>query len=306
MAEKVFLLGAGGYIGGSVAQRLVEQGYQVSGLIRNAAAQDSLRQRQIQPILGDANSLGLIQDQCQQADIVVNVADADNPFLVETILTSLEQTQKTFVHTSGSSIVSTRANGEKTDRVFDEATVFEPVIEKQARVMIDNYVTGFATRGVRTIVICPAMVYGQGLGSKQTSRKLQLAMLIELAREQGKPLYIGRGENIWSNVHVADLADLYGLAIQQAAAGAFFYAENGEASFRTITAAISQRFGLGQPESWEINRAVEHWGPGVALFALGANSRVSAKLAKQTLGWHPEQKSLIAEIASMPLRYPEN
>jgi nucleoside-diphosphate-sugar epimerase len=300
MSQTVFLLGAGGYIGGSVAKQLADSGYRVSGLIRDAAMQEQLQQLNIQPVVGDANSLRLLQEQCQQADIVVNVADADNPFLVETILTALESTGKTYVHTSGSSIVATRANGEKTDIIFDETTGFEPVIEKQARVMINNYVTSFAAKGVRTIIICPAMVYGQGLGVKQTSRKLQLALLIELAQAEGKPLHIGQGENIWSHVHVADLAELYRLAIQQAPAGSFFYAENGAASMKAITEAIGEQFGLGQPQSWSIDEAIERWGWGVALFALGSNSRVSARLAKQALGWQPHHRSLMEEIRAMP------
>jgi len=53
---KVFVTGATGYIGGSVATRLLEAGHTVIGLARSADAADTLRKRGIEPFAGDLNS----------------------------------------------------------------------------------------------------------------------------------------------------------------------------------------------------------------------------------------------------------
>jgi hypothetical protein len=46
--------------------------------------------------------------------------------------------------------------------------------------------------------------------------------LISEAIKIGTASYIGKYENIWSNVHFDDLADLYVLALDKTVAGSFF------------------------------------------------------------------------------------
>ena len=49
---KVFVTGATGYIGGSVAERLIASGHQVLGLVRSAKSIPLLKDREIESILG--------------------------------------------------------------------------------------------------------------------------------------------------------------------------------------------------------------------------------------------------------------
>jgi nucleoside-diphosphate-sugar epimerase len=55
----------------------------------------------------------------------------------------------------------------------------------------------------------------------------------------------GKGLNRYSNVHIDDLVDLYMLAIEKTPAASFFFAENGDASFKEIAESISRSLGLG-------------------------------------------------------------
>jgi len=48
----IFVLGATGYIGGPVAERLRQLGHRVSGLARTEAKAEALRARGIEPIVG--------------------------------------------------------------------------------------------------------------------------------------------------------------------------------------------------------------------------------------------------------------
>ncbi|MCL4766061.1 MAG: NAD-dependent epimerase/dehydratase family protein [Hyphomicrobiaceae bacterium] len=290
---KILVTGATGYIGGSVATRLLEAGHHVVGLARSEPAAASLRQRGIEPVAGTLNDYGPLQRAARAADAVINAAQADNPFVVLAILPQLSGTGKVFIQTSGSSVVSTYDNGEYVDRVFHEDTPVTPMPEKATRVAIDEQVLRAALDGVRSVVIRPTLIYGRGIGVDSSS--VQIPRLIEQALG-GVARHVGRGLNVWSNVHISDVADLYLLALEHAPAGSLFYAENSEASMKTAAEAISRMLGLGgRTEDWPIEEAAAVLGPGAHL-TFGSNSRVRALKARKVLGWDPKGPSLLHEI----------
>jgi nucleoside-diphosphate-sugar epimerase len=149
---------------------------------------------------------------------------------------------------------------------------------------------------VRSVVICPSLIYGAGRGLHTES--VQLPALIGQAQRRGEARYIGRGLNVWSNVHIDDVAALYQLALERSPAGVFYFAENGENSFREIVEAISRKLGFGgKTESWGIEEAIAEWGYELAVFALASNSRVRGIQSRQILGWKPAGRTLLEEIA---------
>ncbi len=293
---KVFLTGASGYIGGSIATKLLAAGHQIVGLVRSGESAAKLREIGIEPLVGSLTNRELLAEAARCADAVINAADSDNRDVVETILLVLEGTGKSFIQTSGTSIVGDKAAGEPSNQVFDdEDLLFQPVPEKAARVAIDQLVLDAAGRGVRSIVLCNSLIYGQGLGVKPDS--IQLPLLINQAKKSGVARYIGRGENIWSTVHIEDVAELYLLALEHAQAGEFFFVENGEAKFKDIVEAISRMLGMGgKAESCSIEEAIGEWGYEPAVFALGSNSRVRGTKARQMLGWKPKWSSVLEDI----------
>ena len=108
---KVFCTGASGYIGGSVAAHLVAAGHQVTGLVRSQEKADAVRARGIEPLLGTLDDGERLAQAAQAADVVVNAASADHKGAVAALLGALAGSGKPFIHTSGSSIVGTRAKG---------------------------------------------------------------------------------------------------------------------------------------------------------------------------------------------------
>jgi len=117
---KVFCTGASGYIGGSVAARLAAAGHQVTGLVRSTEKADAVRVFGIEPVMGTLDDAGILSRAAQAADVVINAASADHKGAVVTLLDALTGSGKAFIHTSGSSIVGTRAKGQRSDAVFDE------------------------------------------------------------------------------------------------------------------------------------------------------------------------------------------
>jgi nucleoside-diphosphate-sugar epimerase len=292
---KIFMTGASGYIGGTVADSLIKAGHAVTGLARAESSAAKLRAHGIEAVRGELSAHTVVRNAARAADAVINCADAADPFVVAAIVEGLAGSGKAFLHTSGSSVIGDKAAGKSSPRIHHEDTPQEPLPEKIQRVAIDRAVLASAAQGVRSMVLCPCLIYGQGRGANPDS--IQIPNLIRQAVKSGIPRYIGEGANIWSTVHIEDVASAYLLALDAARAGSFYYVENGEASFKAIVESIARLLGAKRaPESWSIDEAIAEWGPQAAWFSLGGNSRISAEKARRMLGWKPAGADLFHEI----------
>jgi nucleoside-diphosphate-sugar epimerase len=290
----VFMTGASGYIGGTVADSLLKAGHRITGLARNDAAAAKLRKHGMEVLRGDLGSHGIVRDAARAADAVINCANADDPFVTAAILEGLAGSGKTFLHTSGSSIVGDKVAGKLSPRVYHEDTPYEPLPEKIQRVAVQRTVLAAAAQGVRSVVLCPTLIYGEGRGANRDS--IQVPTLIRQAVKSGVPRYVGTGENVWSTVHIEDVCDAYLLAFEAAPAGSFFYLENGETSFKSIVESIGRLLGGKPAQGWSVDEAIANWGPMAVWFSLGGNSRVNADKARKVLGWKPAGAGLVHEI----------
>jgi len=292
---KIFCTGASGYIGGSVAAHLAASGHQVTGLVRSAEKAGAVRGHGIEPVLGTLDDAEILTQAARAADIVVNAASADHKGAVIAVLDALAGSGKPFIHTSGSSIVGTRARGEHSDAIFDEDTPITPSTARAARVALNEFILSYRDKGCRPVIICPSLIYGIGHGAGRDS--VQVPLLIKLAKKRGNAAHAGPGENVWSNVHIDDLVPFYTLAIDKAPAGAFYFAENGENSMREVCEAINPMLGFaGPPSAMSMQEAADEWGEGTAEDTMASNSRVRAKRARRELGWQPKARGLIEEI----------
>ncbi len=291
---KIFMTGASGYIGGTVADSLVKAGHTVSGLARNDASAAKLRQHGMQAVRGDLGSHSIVRDAARATDAVINCANADDPFVTAAILEGLAGSGKTLLHTSGSSIVGDKVVGRLSPRTYHEDTPYEPLPEKIQRVAIQRTVLAAAAQGVRSVVLCPTLIYGGGRGANPES--IQVPNLIKQAVKSGVPRYIGVGENVWSTVHIEDVCDAYLRAFEAAPAGSFFYLESGETNFKAIVESIGRLLGGKAAQGWGIDEAIAQWGPMAVWFSLGGNSRVNADKARRMLGWQPKGAGLFEEI----------
>ena len=297
----IFITGASGFVGGTVARRLLAAGYTVRGLIRDASKAEPLKALGIEAVIGSLEDSSLLTREAQSSEGVIHAADSDHLSAIEALIEGLRGSGKPLLHTSGSSVIGDDALGNrKSESIFDEDTplIVEPV--KQPRREIELRVLAAADEGVRAVVICPSNIYGSGTGLNP--RSVQIPFLVDQARKDGVVHIVGRGVNRWSNVHIDDVAELYVLALQKAPAGAFYFIENGEASFGEIGESIARRLKLAPAQSWTVEEAAERWGKVHAHYTFGSNSRVRAKRARRELGWTPLHTSALAWIEEdMPL-----
>jgi nucleoside-diphosphate-sugar epimerase len=298
---KVFVTGAAGFIGGSIAAGLVKAGHQVTGLVRKPEQVEELKKIGVSGVVGTLDDRDLLIAQARSADAVINAASSDNRAAVEAIIDGLSGSGKVFLHTSGSSIVGDASGGLGTDRIYYEDQLPEPTPDKAARVAIDNLVLAAAAQGVRSAVLCNTLIYGHGALPRDS---VQLPRLLKQARKSGIVRHVGPGLNIWSNVHIDDVVDLYLLALEKTEAGAFYFVESGEASFRDMTAAMARALGMGEAQDWPLEQAKEEWGYEMASYGLGSNSRVRGKRGREQLGWKPHRPPVLEWIAGDMLDRP--
>ena len=294
---KVFITGATGYIGGSVAHRLIELGHDVSGLVRSANKIPLLKERGIEPVLGTLDDPEILTHAADAADAVIHAASADHPGSVVTLVSALERSGKALIYTTGSDIVADSASGEHGEAsVITDDSYFEPVPFRRPRVAMNRFVRQAAIdKGIRSIVICPSMIYGVGRGLQPDSD--QLPKLMALSKQLGAGVYFGKGLNRYSNVHIDDLVDLYVLALDKAPGGSFFFAENGDASFKEIAGMISRSLGLdGKTMRLSVEDVIRQHGD-AGRYGVTSNSLVSAVNARR-LGWSPKAPSLAEYFAS--------
>ncbi|WP_250523242.1 MULTISPECIES: NAD-dependent epimerase/dehydratase family protein [unclassified Caballeronia] len=290
----VFITGAGGFIGGSIAAGLARDGHRVRGLIRRAEQADELKRLNIEPVIGSLDDAALLAAEAHAADAVINAASSDHRGAVETLIGALEGTNKPFLHTSGSSIVGDASGGEASQKIYTEDDLPEPTPDKAPRVAIDNLVLDAAKRAVRSTVLCNTLIYGHG--AVRDTASVQLPRLERQARKSGIVRHVGRGLNIWSNVHIDDVVTIYRLALEKSPAGTFYFVESGEAQFRDMTVAMAKALDLRGPEDWPLEEAIKEWGYEMASYGLGSNSRVRSKRTREILGWQPSRTSVVEWI----------
>ncbi|HEY3599422.1 MAG TPA: NAD-dependent epimerase/dehydratase family protein [Paraburkholderia sp.] len=297
----IFITGASGFIGGSIAAGLVRAGHRVTGLIRQPEQAAELERLGIIPVIGSLDDRALLIAHAQAADAVINAASSDHRGAVEALIEGLAGSGKPLLHTSGSSIVGDASGGEAgSAAICREDALPEPTPDKAARVAIDQLVLGAAQRGVRSAVLCNTLIYGHGAVAGSAS--VQLPRLVRQAQKSGIVRHVGSGGNIWSNVHIDDVVELYRVALDKTPAGTFYFVESGEASFHEMSTAIAHALKLGAPQDWPLEEAKQEWGYEMASYGLGSNSRVRGTRARELLGWQPRRTSVIDWIKHEMMR----
>jgi nucleoside-diphosphate-sugar epimerase len=287
---RVLLTGATGYIGSAVAEALRAAGHEVTGLARSEEAARGLQERGFGVRRGDLKEPGSLSEAAREFDAVIHTAstnDRDAPeadrATVEAILQSLEGTNKPFIYTSGVWVY-----GDTGARVADEESPLDPTPLVTWRPANERLVLDAARRGVRAIVIRPAIVYGRGGGIP--------ASLVQAARQKGLVRFVGTGSNRWPQVHVDDLANLYVRALDAAPPATILNAASGPSLRVLDVAEAASRAGgaAGRTESWPLEEARTHLGPYADALAL--DQQVSGEKAKKLLGWTPQSVSMLEDL----------
>ncbi len=288
---KIFVIGATGYLGSNIARHLAAHGHRVTGFARNQQGADKVRNAGHQAYVGDIADHQALCQEALAADATIfapQLLQDEEHATVKALLASLKSSGKHFIFTSGTGVLGIQTNGHWVDDTFAETDSFEPRRAISLRVDTENLVRAAARDGVRAMVARPPMIWGNGTYPAD-------AMIVESIQKTGAACYVGPGLNMYSNVHVDDLAELYRLMLEKGTAGNLYHCVSGELSNRCIAEFVARREGC-ETRSVTMDEAIEIWGKFAAVIVVGASSRSRSPLARSELGWAPTRVDLIDEI----------
>jgi nucleoside-diphosphate-sugar epimerase len=282
---RVFLTGGTGYLGSAILEALVRGGHQVDALVRHGEKAAAVTARGARPVLGNLATPSSYAAAASDADGVIHAAIDGSPrapqfdiALLDTVLAPSERPGRFFIYTSGVWILG------PTPSPADENAPVNPAEISAWRAPHEQRV--LEARGLRTIVVRPAIVYGGARG-----------IVGDLLRDAANGLVrvIGRGDNHWPLVYDRDLADLYGrLAASADASGVFHANDEGDERVSDLVEAIAGHVNV-RPSVRHVPIAEARKKMGAYADALAMDQVVRSPRAR-ALGWTPTLRSVAGNV----------
>lgn len=334
----ILFLGATGYIGGAVLNRLLEHPkidtFDIITLVRSAEKAKLLEAFGVKPVIGNLNDTELLESLAEKAHVVFSAADSDNYPAILSILRGLKKRHETtgdvpiLIHTSGTGVLYSMDNGAFPGKVIYDDTNVEQMAsipETQIHRNVDLAVVGADQEGyVKSYIVIPSTIYGRashklvqaGISNNQSD---QIPKLIHVALRRGTSGMTGKGLALWPDVDIDELSDLYyilfdGILNKNPAIGSgvdgYYFGANGEHQWYDIAKGIAVALHeLGkvksdEPTSFEKEELTTYFGYEALGYYYGTNSRCRANHSK-AIGWNPKKtnedmvKSLKAECEAI-------
>ncbi|MEL4887275.1 NAD-dependent epimerase/dehydratase family protein [Pectobacterium betavasculorum] len=287
---KTLVIGATGYVGSAICRTFAKNGATVTGLARSDANERDLAAAGVESVratlAAGAELTALVADFDTVVFTPLLALEAEKD-IVDAIIRGMAARKGALLYMSGTGVMGQRnTDGTWSEDSFGETDAFVPPPWMEPRIATENLVR--SAQNIRGMVIRPPLIWGHG-GSKQ------IPALFDSAALTGAVCYLGAGLNLYSNVHVDDLAELYWLAAQHGVAGSVYHAIAGEANFRAIAEAAASVIGC-PTRSVSLEEAHEIWGEEFVTIALAVNSRARAPLTRETLSWAPRHLDVIEDI----------
>jgi len=285
---KVALTGATGYIGSHVLTELQERGHDVTGFVRGDADAETVAATGATPVVIDLYDRPAVVGVLRDSDAAIHTAspgDATSANLdaavVDAAIDAFAGTGKPYVHISGLWIYG-------NNLAVTEESPFDAPALVAWKEPIESRVLG--AEGMRGVVITSSTAYGDGGGGTT-------AILLSSPRDDdGNLIMLGTGEQHWSGVHVADLADLFARVLENDRATGRFVVGNGErATLAELTEAAAVAVGAPGAVPGSDAEARARLGDLLAEVLLLDQGTVAAK-ARAELDWHPTHPSLVDEF----------
>ena len=284
----VALTGATGFIGSHILTELQAHGHQVTALVRDAAQAEAVAGRGATPAVVDLYDRPAVVKLFSDADGAVHTAspgDATSADLdsavVDAAIDAFGVTGKPFVSISGLWIYGSNASISEDSPVNAPAMVAwkEPI---QRRVLDAS--------GMRGVVIVSGVAYGDGGGGIP-------GLLLASPRDaDGNLITLGTGQQHWSTVHVADLADVFRHVLEDDSARGYYVIGNGlNSTAAELTDAATAAAGAAGAVPGSDEEARGRLGDYFAEVLLLDQGTEAAK-ARSELGWLPRRPGLVDEF----------
>ncbi|KAF7316470.1 hypothetical protein MIND_00166100 [Mycena indigotica] len=314
---KVLFTGATGYIGGSVLNRLLSRPdaskFEFTAVVRDAKKAETLRSFGVKTVIGSHSDASLMEDLASKTDMVIATADCDDLVAAKATLAGLKKKFQSsgvppvYINTSGTGVLTEDSKGlVLSDTIYDDTNPAQiaSLADTQMHRNVDLAVTNADTEGyVKSFIVLPAIIYGYPTGriiesGIQNGHSIIQPMLLRTALDRGRIGVVGQGKNMWPNVELHEVTDLFSLLIDAIASNpqldhgpnGYYFAENGEHTSYELSVAYGKVLAaLGkldnpEPTSYTQEELNKYFGGSAVL---GTNARCRANHARAVLGWKP-------------------
>ena len=285
----IALTGSSGFIGSHILTELVSHGHEVAALVRNEEEAEAVRDRGAKPAIVDLYDRPTVTKLLTDADGAVHTAspgddtsaDLDTA-VVDAVIDAFGVTGKPFVVISGLWVYGSNTS------ITEDSPMNAPAMVAW-KVPIQRRVLDAS--GMRGVVIVSSVAYGDGGGGIPTG------VLLPSPRDAaGNLIMVGTGQQHWSTVHVADLADFFRRVLEDDSARGFYVIGNGlKATAAELTEAAAVAVGAPGAVAGSDDEARSRLGDYFAE-VLFLDQGTQAARARAELGWEPTHAGLVEEF----------
>jgi nucleoside-diphosphate-sugar epimerase len=285
---KVALTGATGFVGSHVLTELRDHGHEVTALVRDDAAADTVEARGAVPAVVDLHDQPAVARLLSNAEGAIHVAspgDATSADLdsavVDASIDAFAGTGKPYIHISGLWIYGSNSS------IREDSPIDAPALVSWKEA-IDRRVV--AANDMRGVVIVSSVAYGDGGGGIP-------GLLLGSPRDEfGNLVMVGTGRQHWSTVHVADLANLFRRVLEDGSArGSYVVGDGVNPTVAELTEAAAAAVGAPGAVPGSDDEARARLGEYFAEVLL-LDQATGAARARDELGWHPAHPGLVDEF----------
>jgi len=284
----VVLTGATGFIGSHILTELHEHGHDVTGLVRTDADASTIAAAGATPAVVDLYDRPGLSSLLSSSDGAIHTAspgDATSGNLdsavVDAAIDAFANTGKPYLHISGDWIYGNNRDISERSPIEAPAMVaYKPPIE--SRVLDAD--------GMRGVVIVSSVAYGDGGGGVP-------GIVLGSPRDaDGNLVTLGTGQQHWSTVHVADIADFFRRALEdESARGRYVIGDGSNSTVAEVTEAAAVAAGAPGAVPGSDDEAKARLGDYFAEVLLLDQGTNAAK-ARAELDWNPSHPGLADEF----------
>ena len=285
---KVVLTGATGFVGSHVLADLYKHGHEVTALVRDDAQADTVAARGATPVVIDLYDRPAVARLLGNADGAIHTAspgDATSADLdsavVDAVTGAFAGTGKPYLQISGLWIYG-------ANPAITEASPVNAPAMVSWKEPIERRVLG--ATDIRGVVIVSSVAYGDGGGGIP-------GLLLGSPRDDaGHLVMLGTGQQHWSTVHAADLADFFRRALEnESARGRYVIGSGVHPTVAELTQAAAVAAGAPGAVPGSDDEARARLGDYFAEVLL-LDQGTDAARARTELGWYPSHPSLSDEF----------
>jgi len=285
---KAALTGATGFIGSHVLAELQEHGHKATALVRNDADAETVSAKGATPVVVDLFDGPAVVSALTDADAAIHTASPGDETsaqldaaVADAAIEAFDGTGKPYLHISGQWVYGDNLS-------IDEQSAFDAPALVSWREPIEKRVLDAS--GMRGVVIVSGVAYGDGGGG------IPGLLLGSPRDDDGNLIMLGTGQQHWSTVHVADLADFFRRVLEDDSARGYYVVGDGlNPTVAEVTEAAAVAAGAPGAVPGSDDEAKGRLGDYLAEVLL-LDQGTEAARAKADLDWSPSHPGLVDEF----------